>query len=161
MINGVGVVYVLYCHVYSKSLVFVITFYITLNPPPCCHLSLTKTEQRQPGSIQNTAGSARSKRNLECLFVCILFETATVLIWRIQLKRIRSVSPSKEHGHFYSPNQVFLFCKTLLNFPEFFILGYSSLWHSFSPPELNGCALATAALQQQAPTLWRPDSRPL
>lgn len=128
-ITGVRVVYVLYCRVHNKSPRFlVITFYITLKLALCCHLSSTeRTEQRQPGYIQNTAGSARSKRNLECLFVCVLFETTAALICQILLKRIRSVLPSKKHKRFYSPNQVSLFCKTLLNFLEFF----SSSIHRF------------------------------
>lgn len=73
VITGVGLVYVLYCHLYSKSRCFlVITFYITLKPPPSCHLFLTKTEPRQPGTIKNTAVSAMSKGYLKCLFVFYL-----------------------------------------------------------------------------------------
>lgn len=76
---------------------------------------------------------------------CVVFETTAAPIWRILLKRIRSVSLSKRQGGiFFSLNQVFPFCKTSSNFPEFFILGYSVLWHSFSPPGLNGCTLAGA-----------------
>lgn len=84
---------------------------------------------------------------------CVLFETGAALIWWIPLKRIRSVSLSKRHGgNFYSLKQVFPFCKTLLNFPEFFIRAiqrFDILSPLLSLMGAPSPALAVA-LQQQA-----------